>query len=58
MIENFVEDWVIKPVKDIYATVRYKETKLSILRPEELKSELAVSTLFSFFVFFCLSSLD
>jgi len=33
---------VIKPFKDIYATIRYKETKLSVLRPEELKSELTV----------------
>lgn len=40
VIENFAEDYVLKPVREIYNTIRYKESKLSILRPEELQAEI------------------
>jgi len=40
VIENFIEDYVQRPVREIYHTIRYKESKLSILRPEELETEI------------------
>ncbi|KAJ1551321.1 Nuclear control of ATPase protein 2 [Nowakowskiella sp. JEL0078] len=38
--KSFLEEWIWKPVKGIWETIRHKETKLALLGTESLNSDL------------------
>ena len=42
--KDFALEWVVKPLQQVYATVRHKESRLALLGSESLSSDLEVPT--------------
>jgi len=40
ILNNLIKEWILKPVREIYSTIRYNEPRLALMRPDELEVEL------------------